>query len=57
MVSNKLSKISGVINRLKFVFPKEILINLYKSMFTPHLNYGLLVWRTNTQHFLKYCRI
>ena len=43
MVTNKLSKISGVINRLKYVFPKQILINLYKSLFTPHLNYGSLV--------------
>ena len=28
MVTNKLSNISGVINRLKYVFPKQILINL-----------------------------
>ena len=32
MVTNKLSKILGVINRLKYVFPKQILINLYKSL-------------------------
>ena len=49
MVTNKLSKISGVINRLKYVFPKQILMNLYKSLFTPHLNYGSLVWGTNTK--------
>ena len=30
-------------------FPKQILINLYKSLFTPHLNYGSLVWGTNTK--------
>ena len=46
MVTNKLSKISGVLNRLKYVFPKQILINLYKSLFTPHLN---LLWGTNTK--------
>ena len=39
MVTNELFKISGVINRLKYVFPKQILINVYKSLFTPHLNY------------------
>ena len=49
MVTNKLSQISGVINRLKYVFPKQILKNLYKSLFTPHLNYGSLVWGTNTK--------
>ena len=36
MVTNKLSKISGVINRLKYVFPKQILFNFNKSLFTPH---------------------
>ena len=40
---------SRVINRLKYVFPIQILINLYKSLFTPHLNYGSLVWGTNTK--------
>ena len=49
MVTNQLSKISGVINRLKYVFPKHILINVYTSLFTPHLNYGSLVWGTNTK--------
>ena len=33
--TNKLPKISGIINRLKYVFPKQILIN-----------YGSLVWGT-----------
>ena len=49
MVTNTLSKISGVINWLKYVFPKQILINLYKSLFTPQLNFGSLVWGTNTK--------
>ena len=50
VTNNKLSKISGVINRLKYVFHKQILINLYKYLFTPHLNYESLVWGTNTKH-------
>ena len=49
MVTNKLSKISGVIKRVKYVFPKQILIYIYKSQFTPHLNYRSLVWGTNTK--------
>ena len=50
MVTNKLSKISGVINRLKYAFfSKQIQINLYKSLFTHHLNYGSLVLGTNTK--------
>ena len=34
---------------MKYVFPKQILINLYKSLLTPHLNYGSLVWEINTK--------
>ena len=54
MVTNKLSKLSGVINRLKYVFSKQILINIYESLFTHHLNYGSLVCGT-IQNQLKYC--
>ena len=30
-------------------FPKQILIIVYKSLFTPHLNFISLVWGTNTK--------
>ena len=43
-----LSKLSsrnvGVINKLKFSFPSNILLNLYNTIVLPYLNYGLLVW-------------
>ena len=44
MVRNKLSRINGILHRLKYYFPRNILITLYKSLFTPHINYGLLLW-------------
>ena len=31
-------------HRLKYYFPQNILITLYKSLFTPHVNYGSLLW-------------
>ena len=46
MVTNKLSKITGILYRLKYTFPKHILITIYNSLFVPHLNYGSLVWGT-----------
>ena len=46
MVTNKLSKITGILYRLKYTFPKHIFITIYNSFFVPHLNYGSLVWGT-----------
>ena len=39
MVRNKLSRINGILHRLKFIYPQNILITLYKSLFVPHINY------------------
>ena len=43
MVKNKLSRINAILHRLKYYFPQNILITLYKSLFTPHINYGSLL--------------
>ena len=42
MIAIKISKIIGILHKLKYIFPKEILLILYKSLIVPHLNYGLL---------------
>ena len=47
MITNKLSKISGVLHRLKYIYPQNNLETIYKSLFIPHLNYGLLLWGRN----------
>ena len=47
MLTNKLSKIIGILHRLKYIYPKHILLTLYNSLFVPHLNYGSLVWGAN----------
>ena len=44
MVRNKISRINGILHRLKHYFLQNILITLYKSLFTPHINYGSLLW-------------
>ena len=38
MVSNKLSRINRILHRLKYLYPQNILITLYKSLFIPHIN-------------------
>ena len=47
MVTNKLSKITGILYRLRYVYPESILLTIYKSLFVPHINFGSLVWGTN----------
>ena len=39
-----LSRNTGVIHKLKSVFPEEILVILYSSLILPYLNYGILAW-------------
>ena len=38
MVRNKLSRINGILHRLKYYLPQNILITLYKFLFAPHVN-------------------
>ena len=42
--AGKISKAIGVINRLKFVVPQNILVTLYNSLILLHLNYCTLAW-------------
>ena len=54
MITNKLSKISGVLLRLKYIKPLNILETIYKSLFVPHINYGLLLWGRNLDSIAKF---
>ena len=44
MVTNKLSKVIGILNRLKHVYPQNAFLSIYHSLFACHLNYGLRLW-------------
>ena len=44
MARNKLSRINGILHRLKYLYPQNILVTIYKSLFIPHINYGSLLW-------------
>ena len=43
-VCRKISKTAGMLYRLKFYVPKNILLNLYYSLVYPYLIYCILVW-------------
>ena len=43
-VANKISRVIGILFRLKNISPKEILLTLYNTLIHSYINYGLLVW-------------
>ena len=47
MVTGKLSKINGILNRLTYIYPAQVLLTIYKLLFVPHNHYGSLVWGQN----------
>jgi len=42
--TTKISKVVGILNRLKHFLPQNVLLNIYNSLIVPHLNYGCLLW-------------
>ena len=44
MVGNKISKVTGILYRLKNMFPENVLFVLYNSLIVSYMNYGLLLW-------------
>ena len=53
IVANKLSKIIGILKRLRYVYPEQVLLQIYNSLFVAHINYGLLVWGVDTDRIFK----
>ena len=43
-VRNKVSKVVGILYRLKNIFPMYILQTLYNSLIVSYIKYGLLLW-------------
>ena len=43
-ISLKISRATGVIFRLRRIYPREILLTLYNTLILPHLSYCILVW-------------
>ena len=43
-VCNKISKTIGILHKLKYTLPQNILILLYNALILPYLTYGNVVW-------------
>ena len=43
-IANKISRIIGILRRLKNILPTPVLITLYNTLILPHFHYGLLNW-------------
>ena len=52
-ISNKISKMIGVLNKLKFIIPDQILLTIYNSLMLPHLNYCILAWGYDSKRLYK----
>jgi hypothetical protein len=52
-VATKISKINGVLSKLKSLVPPRILKIIYNSLITCHLNYGILLWGNNSNQIFK----
>ena len=48
-MSQKLSKITGILHRLKEEYPSSILKSIYNTLMLPHLHYCILSWGSQCQ--------
>ena len=53
VLANKISKYTGILNKLKHYLPIYTLRTLYFSMINSNLNYGILVWGFSCQRLIK----
>ena len=53
MITNKMSKVIGIFNRLKLVYPHNALLLIYHSHFASHLNYGRPLGGTHVNRVSK----
>ena len=53
MVGKKISKVTGILYRLKNIFPENVLFVLYNSLIVSYINYRLLLWGIHVHKFLQ----
>ena len=54
MVTNKIAKVSSILNRLKHIFPQNVLLSLYHTLIISQINYGMLLWGGDIRSVEKY---
>ena len=53
MITNKLSKIIGILNRLKNIYPQQALLSIYNALFVSLMTYSLLLWGNQVEQVSK----
>ena len=43
-ICKKLSRTIGVLKRLKYILPTQVLLSIYNSLFVPHVTQSITVW-------------
>ena len=46
-IGNKISRVIGLLHKLKHIFPSYLLRMIYNSLILSHMNYSLLAWGAN----------
>ena len=52
-ITTKMSKVTGIMCKMKHIFSQEILLTLYNSLFLPYLSYGMLSWKSKIKDVIK----
>ena len=52
-IANKISRVNGILCRLKNLVTKEILMMIYNALFLPHVNYAITSWGFANKTTLK----
>jgi len=52
VISKRISRVIGLIYKMKPILPFNIVLSLYNTLILPHLNYCLLSWGQNTESLL-----
>ena len=52
-ISKKISKVLGIMSKMKHTLPSEILLHIYNTLILSHLNYGLNIWGWKAERLLK----
>jgi hypothetical protein len=53
LISSKISRVCGVLSKLRHFLPPQILKTIYSSLITCHLNYGVLLWGSQSERIEK----
>jgi len=52
-IASKISKVNGILAKLKNMVPSRILLTIYNSLIACHLNYGILLWGKQIDQITK----